>query len=146
MQRYRFILLLWGFSTLGCAASFEDQFKAYANKIKECRAIEASNSQDFPMTPWFTSLKPDEQKRVILYLSIDNRDKCSKNEQRKLKALEHQLSPEQKQLFDATGATAELDHQKYIDGLDKNEIQRIQSNYSQPFNSLEVGKKINLLN
>ncbi len=145
MQRYKFILLLWGFSTLGCAASFEDQFKAYANKIKECRAIETSNVQYFPVTPWFASLQPDEQKRVILYLSIDNRDKCSRDERRALKALEHQLSPEQKQLFDNIGATAEPDHKKYIDGLDMNEIQNIQSAYSLPFNSLNVGKKLKLM-
>ncbi len=145
MLRYKFILLLWGFSTLGCAASFEDQFKVYANKVKECRVIEASNSQYFPVTPWFASLQPDEQKRVILYLSIDNRDKCSRDERRSLKNLEHQLSPEQKRLFDNTGVTAEPDHKKYIDGLDINEIQKIQSAYSLPFNSLGVGKKLKLL-
>lgn len=144
MLRYKFILL-WGFSTLGYAASFEDQLKTYANKIKECRTIEASNSQYFPVTPWFVSLQPDEQKRVILYLSIDNRDKCSRDERRALKILEHQLSPEQKRLFDNIGATAEPDHKKYINGLDMNEIQNIQSTYSLPFNSLSVGKKLKLM-
>lgn len=145
MQRYKYILLLWGFSTIGCAASFEDQFRAYANKIKECRVIEASNSQYFPVTPWFASLKPDEQKRVILYLSIDNRDRCSREERKALKALEHQLSSEQKLLFGNIGATDEPDHNKYIDGLDIKEIQKIQSAYPLPFNSLDVGKKLKVI-
>ncbi len=144
MLRYQFILL-WGFSTLGYAVSFEDQLKTYANKIKECRVIETSNSRYFPVTPWFASLQPDEQKRVILFLSIDNRDKCSRNEKRALKTLEHLLSPEEKQLFDNIGVTAEPNHKKYIDGLDMDEIQNIQSAYSLPFNSLEVGKKVKLL-
>ncbi len=144
MLRYKFILL-WGFSTLGYAASFEDQLKIYANKVRECRAIEMSNTQYFPVTPWFANLNSDEQKRVILYLSIDNRDKCSRDERRALKALENQLPLEQKQLFNNIGATAEPAHQQYVDGLEMSEIHKIQSEYSLPFNSLDVGKKLKII-
>ncbi len=65
-----------------------------------------------------------------VFLNHDNTyDKCLRDERRTLKTLKHQLSPEQKRLFDNISVTAEPDHKKYINGLDMNEIQHIQSAY-----------------
>lgn len=143
--RYRLFLALSLFSVSGCAASFEERFKNYANKIEECKVVELENSQSFPMTSWFVSLNQEDQKRVVLYLSIDNRDNCSKTEREALRGSESQLSQDQKVLFDAMGVTANPNHAQYIDGLDLKEIEKIQSLYGLPFDSIKLGESLGLL-
>ncbi len=143
--RYKLFISLFLFSTLGCAASFEKNFEAYAKKIEECNQIAQSNSLDFPITSWFESLESKDQKMVILYLSIDNRDNCSKAEREALKATEYQLSPQQQKLFDDIGATTDPKHISYVKGLDLNEIDKIQSAYKLPFDSIKVGQRLGLL-
>ncbi|MDK9774831.1 hypothetical protein [Vibrio sp. B181a] len=143
--RYKLFLALSIFSVSGCAASFEERFEDYANKIEKCKVIELENSESFPMTPWFVSLNEEEQKRVVLYLSIDNRDNCSKTEREALKDSESKLSQEQRSLFDAMGVTDPPNHAQYIDGLDLKEIQKIQSLYEMPFDSIKLGESLGLL-
>ena len=125
---------------------FENNYLAYANKIEECNLIAQSNVQDFPNTPWFESLDKHNKKMVILYLSIDNRDNCSKSERYALKASEYQLSPQQQKLFEDIGVTKDPEHIKYIKGLDYREVKKIQSIYGQPFDSIKIGEKLKLLN
>lgn len=134
------LMLLTGSAT---STTFEQALADYGNRLEECRAIAKNNNDAFPKTDWFSSLDKQSQKNVLLYLSLDNRSRCSAAEKVNLiKAAE--TAPEQAKK-PLRVLLEEKPHDGYIKGLEQDEVFRLQRGFSKPFELFRVGDKLGLL-
>lgn len=142
MQRYSSLLCTLLISTGVHADAFQQALVNYGNKLDECRTIAKTNTDEFPVTDWFSKLDVQGKKNVVLYLSLDNSTRCSAQEKAQLiKAAETAPEPAKEPL---RFLLEEKPYREYIKNLDKDELLRIQREYSKPFDSLKVGKSLDL--
>ncbi|RTZ16868.1 hypothetical protein EJ063_08765 [Vibrio aquaticus] len=134
------LLLLTGSAT---ATTFEQALVDYGNKLEECHAIAKNNNDAFPTTKWFSGLDKQSQKNVLLYLSLDNRSRCSATEKVNLiKAAETAPMQAKKPLL---SLLEEKPYDDYIKGLEQEEVVRLQRKFEEPFELLRVGDNLGLL-
>ncbi|MCG9727448.1 hypothetical protein [Vibrio brasiliensis] len=124
------------------ADAFQQALVDYGNKLEECSTMAKTNTADFPVTDWFAGLDVQSKKNVLLYLSLDNRSRCSSKEKAVLiEAAETAPEPAKEAL---RFLLEEKPYREYIENLDKDKLLRIQREYSKPFDSLKVGKSLDL--
>lgn len=143
MRLCNLALALSIFSFTACASSFEQALVSYGDKLTECSNIAKTNSKPFPVNDWFNSLSTQDKKSVVLFISMDNRESCSQEEREHLLEAAQSATPEQLEHLKLLiqGGNQE----KFIQLLDRKEINKIQSAYSAPFDSLRVGDELGLL-
>ncbi|CAM3797807.1 hypothetical protein VA7868_04574 [Vibrio aerogenes CECT 7868] len=101
------------FSLTACASSsFEASLAAYGKRLDECSDIAKSNTKPFPVTPWFSQLNLQQKKNVVLFISLDNRNACSKAEKETLKKASASVSEEKRNALLAL--IQETDYQQYV--------------------------------
>ncbi len=135
--RYRFF---WLFMTLvplahassneSLTANFSQAMQVYGDKLGYYSSLAKNNDKIFPITDWFASLNEADKKRVVIYLYLDNGDKCSTKEQLALvKVLDKfpqvtiitKTHPDGVTLgrnYAKIGTGKNIDHKKEISGLD----------------------------
>jgi hypothetical protein len=124
------------------ADAFQQAMIDYGSKLEECTTIAKTNTDEFPVTDWFSELDVQSKKNVVLYLSLDNSTRCSFKEKAVLiEAAETASEPAKEAL---RFLLEEKPYREYIKNLDKDELLRIQREYSKPFDSLNVGKSLDL--
>ncbi|MDC5824328.1 hypothetical protein OPW36_06280 [Vibrio europaeus] len=142
MRRCSSLLCALIISTGVQADAFQQAMIDYGNKLEECRAIAKSNTTDFPVTDWFSGLDVQSKKNVLLYLSLDNRARCSAQEKAHLiKTAETAPAPAKEPL---RFLLEEKPYREYIEDLDKDEVLRIQREFAKPFDSLKIGDSLGL--
>jgi len=77
VRRYSSLLFALLITANANATAFEQALADYGDKLIECRAIAKNNTTEFPVTDWFSTQDKQNQKNVLLYLSLDNRTRCS---------------------------------------------------------------------
>ncbi|NOI82621.1 hypothetical protein F0237_18280 [Vibrio tubiashii] len=143
MRRCSSLLCALFISTGVHADAFQQAMIDYGNKLEECRAIAKSNTADFPVTDWFAALDVQSKKNVVIYLSLDNRARCSSKEKASLiKAAETAPEPAKEPL---RFLLEEKPYREYIKDLDQDEVLRIQREFSKPFDSFKIGGRLDLL-
>lgn len=131
------LVLLTGSAT---ATTFEQALVDYGNKLEECRAIAKNNNDAFPTTKWFSGLDKQSQKNVLLYLSLDNRSRCSATEKVNLiKSAETAPMQAKKPLL---SLLEEKPYDDYIKGLKQDEVFRLQQEFEKPFELFKVSDSL----
>ncbi len=157
MLRYRFLWFVIIFTPLAYAnsdesltADFSQAMQAYGDQVGYCSSFAKSNHKAFPATDWFLSLNNDDKKRVLLYLYLDNSDKCSVKQRLALVNVldrfpqvtittdKHPDGVALDEIRQGLGLVEQIDHQEKIAGLDFSEIEKIQAQFDQPFNPISV--------
>ncbi|MDC5813077.1 hypothetical protein OPW07_25505 [Vibrio europaeus] len=142
MRRYSSLLCTVLISTGVHADAFQQAMIDYGSKLEECTTIAKTNTDEFPVTDWFSELDVQSKKNVVLYLSLDNSTRCSFKEKAVLiETAETAPEPAKEAL---RFLLKEKPYREYIKNLDKDELLRIQREYSKPFDSLKVGKSLDL--
>ncbi|MBN3492438.1 hypothetical protein [Vibrio neptunius] len=129
-------------SFTACATSFEQALASYGDKLTKCNNIAKTNNKPFPVNGWFDSLSTQDKKNVVLFISMDNRETCSQKERQNLLDIAQSATPEQ--LKHIKLLVKNGNQNEFIKSLDINEINKIQSIYSAPFDSLRVGDELGL--
>lgn len=142
MLRYKVLLSSLLLSSSALASPFLDAFTAYGNKLEQCSQVARENTQTFPVNAWFRSLTAEDKINVLLFIEMDNRERCSEAERKKLLAVVGE-APTGQQGF-VLEALKRPDYYQYVRSLDINEIRALQAKYSQPFDSMRVGKALGL--
>ena len=142
MRLCNLALALSMLSFTACATSFEQALVSYGDKLTECNNIAKTNNKPFPVNDWFNSLSTQGKKNVVLFISMDNRETCSKEERLNLLDTAQSATPEQ--LEHIKFLVKNGNQKEFIKLLDINEIHKIQSTYSAPFDSLRVGDELGL--
>ncbi|WP_332406216.1 hypothetical protein [Vibrio metschnikovii] len=132
----------------GCASN-QDSVSALKNwddKYYECFIVN-KYPQSFPENIWFNNLETEDKKIVIGYLYNYNSRACIENEVNALKeALEREGNKSLIHIFEMDLSPLESASFEAIKHLDQNELQKLQKEYSTPFNLSEVIKTLGLYN
>ena len=143
MRRYSSLLCTVLFSTGVHADAFQQAMIDYGSKLEECTTIAKTNTDKFPVTDWFSELDVQSKKNVVLYLSLDNSTRCSFKEKAVLiEAAETAPEPAKEAL---RFLLEEKPYREYITDLNKDEVLRIQLQFSKPFDLFKVGDSLDLL-
>ncbi|WP_234493726.1 hypothetical protein [Vibrio maritimus] len=137
--------------------ALSDAMQAYGNRVEYCLLQSRAASKRFPTTSWFSSLGNDDKKKVLLYLSLDNREKCSEQERLKvveildqypqitIRSEEYPNGMTLDEIRSSLNLVENVDYSSEISGLDILEVQKIQAQFQQPFDLIKVAKKLGLL-
>ncbi len=132
----------------GCA-NYPDSItalKKWDDKYQEC-FLSNQEHQKFPENTWFNNLDIKDQKIVIGYLYNYNSRNCIKNEVDALTlALKREGHESLIHIFEEDLSPLESASLEAIKYLDQNELQKLQAEFSRPFNLSEVIKALDLYN
>ncbi len=132
----------------GCSSNPDSvqALKAWDDKYEEC-FITNQTKRHFPDNPWFNSLSLEDKKIVIGYLYNYNSRSCISREVETLRgALQREGNDSLLHIFEADLSPLESVSLDAIKHLDQQELRKLQSEYSQPFNLSEIIESLNLYN